>query len=286
MRRQPLLLLGLAVVAGGLAALLALQVLRTPPPTVEETDEPGTVSVVVAARDLDVGTLVTEEDVTLVDWPSDAVPSGYATSPEEVVDRGLLTTVAENAPLLSRQMASPEAGAGMQTTIPEGKRAMSVSVDDVVGVAGFVLPGTRVDVVVTMDSNTPTGEPTTQAVLQNLKVLSAGQNIASRPEGEAEQVPVVTLAVDPEEAEKLAMAHSNGRIQLALRNPLDLELEETAGIQASHLIGGPPAPVAAPAPAPEPEPPRELEIYRGDQRSTSTVDSEIGGDDEDDGGDL
>lgn len=287
MRRQPLFLLGLAVVTGALAAILALQVLREPPaPADGEDDEPGTIPVVVANRDLEVGTLVGDEDVALVEWPADAVPAGYSSSVPDVVDRGVLTRVTENEPLLSGKLASPEGGAGLQTTIPQGKRAVSVQVDDVVGVAGFVLPGTRVDVIVTMDRNTRAGEPAAEVVLQNLEVLSAGRSIEARPEGEPEEVPVVTLAVDPEEAEQLAMAHSNGRIQLALRNPLDVDLAETPGIRASHLIGGRPQPVVAQNPQPEPDPPRQLEIYRGEERSTSTVDPDLAnGNGDGDGGD-
>lgn len=281
MRRQPLILLGLALAAGGLAAFLALQMLRPSAPADDEGERPTTVTVAVAERDLGVGTLIEPEDVRLVDWPAEAVPAGFSSSASDVVGRGLLTSVAENEPLLQRKLAGPESGGGLHITIPEGKRAMSVRVDDVVGVAGFVLPGTRVDVVVTMDRDTQAGEPETEIVLQNLTVLSAGQSIETNPQGEPVEVPVVTLAVDPEEAEKLAMAHSNGRIQLALRNPLDLELEDTPGIRASHLIGGvPAAPVARAAPAPQPQQPqrRQLEVYRGDQRSTSDVDSSSDGD--------
>lgn len=279
MRRQAQLLLILALSAGGLAALLATQMLRAPAPPSGDDGRPATVSVAVADRDMNVGTLLGADDVRLVDWPAGNVPVGYSTSASEVVGRGLLVPVRANEPLLSSKLASPGAGGGMHIMIPEGKRAMSVRVDDVVGVAGFVLPGTRVDVVVTMERGARQGEPVTQVVLQNLEVISAGQSIERNPNGDPSQVSVVTLLVGPDDAEKLALAHSNARLQLALRNPLDMDSVSTLGIQASHLIGGRPAPRVARAGNPAPRPPTRLqvEVYRGLERSTSTVDTTIGG---------
>lgn len=277
MRRQAQFLLILALSAGGLAALLATQMLRTPPPTGAD-GLLATVSVAVADRDMNVGTLLGADDIRLVDWPAGNVPAGYSISASEVVGRGLLTPVRANEPLLSSKLASPGAGGGMHIMIPDGKRAMSVRVDDVVGVAGFVLPGTRVDVVVTMERGARQGEPITQVVLQNLEVISAGQSIERNPNGDPEQVSVVTLLVGPDEAEMLALAHSNAQIQLALRNPMDMDSVSTPGIQASHLIGGRPVPRAAPRGAPpRPSPRLQVEIYRGPERTTSTVDTTVGG---------
>lgn len=281
MRRQAVMFLVLALAAGGMAALLAARMLRTPPPVVEGAEAP--VSVAVAARDMNVGTLLSAEDVRLVGWPSGSIPVGYSTTAAEVVGRGLLAPVKANEPLLSSKLANPESGGGMQIIIPEGKRAMAVRVDDVVGVAGFVLPGTRVDVLVTMDRAAGQNEAATRLVLQDLEVISAGQSLERNPEGDPQQVPVVTLLVTPEEAEKLALAHSNGRLQLALRGPLDLDTVSTPGINASRLIAGRPEPRpvvrAAPSSAPAPRRPAavELEIYRGPERSTATVDTTIGG---------
>lgn len=281
MRRQAVVFLVLALAAGSLAAILATRMLRTPPPVVEGAE--ASVTVAVAARDMDVGTLLNENDIQMVDWPGEAVPAGYSSSAAEVVGRGLLAPVKANEPLLSSKLANAELGGGMHIIIPEGKRAMSVRVDDVVGVAGFVLPGTRVDVLVTMDRAAGQNEAATRLVLQNLEVISAGQSLERNPEGEPQQVPVVTLLVGPEEAEQLALAHSNGRLQLALRSPLDLDTVSTPGIRASRLIAGAPAPrpVVASAPRRAPAPQRSsqvpLEIYRGPERSTTTVDTTIGG---------
>jgi pilus assembly protein CpaB len=192
-----------------------------------------------------------------------------------------------NEPLLSEKLASREAGGGLSIMIPEGKRGMSVRVDDVVGVAGFVLPGSRVDVVVTMPESGQQTEAATRLVLQNIEVVSAGQSIERTPDGTPQQVAVVTLLVGPDEAEQLALAHSNGRLQLALRNPLDQDSTNTPGIRASQLIAGraPPQPVVratAPRPAAAPAAPAgpqrfELEVYRGPERSTSEVEQTLEG---------
>ena len=230
-----------------------------------------------------MGTLLEAQEVVLIDWPAGAVPVGYSTSAAEVVGRGLLAPVKANEPLLASKLANPEFGGGMHIIIPDGHRAMSVRVDDVVGVAGFVLPGTRVDVVVTMDRAANQTEPTTRLVLQNLEVISAGQSLERNPDGDPQQVAVVTLLVDPEEAEQLALAHSNGSLQLAMRSPLDLDTVSTPGITATRLIAGRPEPrrvvASGPRRAPNPQRPAtvELEVYRGPERETATVDTTIGG---------
>lgn len=287
MRRQALIFLILAVAAGGLAALLAARILRAPPQSAEDGTSGGFQTVVVAARDMNVGTFLTPEDVLLVDWPAAHVPAGYSTSAAEVVGRGLLTPVKLNEPLLSDKLASREAGGGMQIMIPEGKRAMAVRVDDVVGVAGFVIPGSRVDILVTLDQTGQLNEAATRLVLQNIEVVSAGQSIERTQDGAPQDVAVVTVLVGPEEAEQLALAHSDGRLQLALRNPLDLDSTQTPGIRSSQLLGGPvrpqPAPVVRAAPAPAPRAPAapqqptsfQLEVYRGPERTTSTVEQTL-----------
>lgn len=286
MRRQALIFLILAVAAGGLAAMLAARILRAPPQSADDASG-GFQTVVVAARDMNVGTFLTAEDVLLVDWPAAHVPAGYSTSAAEVVGRGLLTPVRLNEPLLSDKLASREAGGGLQIMIPEGKRAMAVRVDDVVGVAGFVLPGSRVDILVTLDQAGQINEAATRLVLQNIEVVSAGQSIERTQDGAPQDVAVVTLIVGPDEAEKLALAHSDGRLQLALRNPLDLDSTQTTGIRSSQLLSGAsapqPAPVVRAAPAPvnrapaAPQQPSsfQLEVYRGPERTTSTVEQSL-----------
>ena len=274
MRKNAYLFLVLALAAGSLAAMLAARMLEPPTVSADESTGPATRPVAVAARDMNVGTLLQAEDVRLVDWPAAVVPEGYAASPAELVGRGLLTPVKTNEPLLADKLASPEAGGGMRIMIPNGERAMSVRVDDVVGVSGFVLPGTRVDVLVTLDRAAGEERPSTRLVLQNITVVSAGTSIEQDPTGDPKEVSVVTLLVSPEDAEKLALAHTSGRLQLALRNPLDLDSVQTPGIDSRQLVAGRPRPrpVRSRSRAPEPSPLR-MEVYRGPERSTSTVDT-------------
>ena len=183
----------------------------------------------MAARDLTLGTVLTPEDVKLADWPGGTLPEGYSASVEEVLGRGVITNVVLNEPLLSRKMAVKEAGGGLPIVIPEGMRGVSVRVDDVISIAGFVLPGTRVDVMVTLDEGAQQNNPVTKLILQNIPVLTSGQVVEHDVNGEPVQVTVITLMVDPEQAEQLVLAATRGRIQLALRNTLDVDSVEHGG---------------------------------------------------------
>ncbi|MEJ2371218.1 MAG: Flp pilus assembly protein CpaB, partial [Gemmatimonadales bacterium] len=236
-RKNMTLVLGLALICGGLAAYLSFTYLRSSGASgVAVASEPASSRVIVASRDMQIGRVITPADIKQVDWPSGNMPLGYSSSPSEVVGRGLLTPVRANEPLLTNKLALKEAGGGLTITIPEGKRAMSVKVDEVIGVAGFVLPGTRVDVLVTVDQLAKYEEPTTKLILQNITVLAAGQTVQENEQGEPQTVTVVTLVVTPDEGEKLALSASKGRIQLALRNGLDLDTVETQGIRSRSLI--------------------------------------------------
>ena len=283
MRRQALFFLVLALLLGGLAALLALQVLRpgTEGPQVTEGDIP-TVEVVVASRDLPSGTVVGPEDINTIRWPAEALPAGFSSSASEVVGRGVLLTIRQNEPLLSSKLAGAEAGGGLSISIPEGKRALTFRVDDIIGVGGFVRPGHKVDVFVTAEGTD--GQPTTRLVLQQVEVAATGVTIEPNPQGDPESVPNATFHLGPEDAERLIMAARNGTIQLALRNPMDGDTVQTPGIRFNQLLAvGPtqpaPQPAARPAAAPAPQQPSRvnLEIYRGPQRSTSEVDTTVVG---------
>lgn len=280
MRRRMVIILVLALVSGGLAAYLAYRVLSG---TEEEGEQERTVQVTevaVAATPMDVGDIVAAENVKMVEWPADAVPADYSQSASEVVGRGVITPVAVNEPLLASKLARKEAGGGLAIVVPEGMRAMSVPVNQVVGVAGFVLPGTRVDVIVTA---TPPGggEFETQVVLQDVEVLSAGQLIRRTTEGQTQPqvVSVVTVLVTPEQAETLTLATESGQLQLALRNTLDRDTTATAGIEASRVL--PRWRVTRGAPVStgprRPSSRVQVEIYRGPQRSSTTVDTSMGG---------
>jgi pilus assembly protein CpaB len=258
----------MALVAAALAAYLAFNVVRDRSPVVVQASEAPTAHVVVAAHDMDVGHTLTADDIRLAEWPSTMLPEGYSSTPAEVVGRGVLQPIKLNEPLLSGKLALKEAGGGLPIIIPAGMRAMSVKVDQVIGVAGFTLPGTRVDVLVTLDQIAGVPDAMTQIVLQNVIVLTAGQVIERAGDGEPVTVPVVTLLVGPEEAEKLTMATSKGRIQLALRNTLDLDTVNTPGVRPSGLLrqqqvvrSGPSVPAAI-----------SVEIYRGPERAVQSVD--------------
>ncbi len=285
MRRKAVLFLVLALVLGGLAAFLALQVLRPeladPEPTRAQAS---TVDVVLAARDLPMGTVVGQSDIRTIPWPGDALPTGFSSSPAEVVGRGVVLTIRENEPMLASKLARPEAGGGLSISIPEGKRALTFRVDDVVGVGGFVRPGHKVDVLVTVGADGGGGQPTTRMVLQNIEVAATGSTLEPSPQGEPESVPNATFHLEPEQAERLVMAARSGTIQLALRNPLDQDTVTTRGVRLNQVLAGSgpaPAPVvrrAAPAPAAPAGPARvDVEVYRGPQRSTSTVDTSVVG---------
>ena len=280
MRNRVWLILALAVVCGGLAAYLAFTFLRQPTgPSVARAAE-STASVVVAARDMNVGEIVESEDVRLVEWPGGVVPAGYSTTPAEVVGRGLLTPVRTHEPLLSSKLASKEAGGGLPIVIPEGKRALSVKVDEVINVAGFATPGRRVDVLVTLDEYAQREQAATQVVLQNIEVLTAGQQTARDPEGEPQTVTVATLLVDPEQAEKLTLAANKGRIQLALRNTLDQDTVETPGALADELIlARRQAPSRPRRAGPRRPSGVSVEVYRGAEKTTETVRNRDGGGD-------
>lgn len=272
MRNRVAYMLAAALVTGGLAAYLAYSVLQEPGETAEARSATvEVVDVAVAARDMGAGTVLEAEDVKLVEWPASSVPSDFSRSPSEVVGRGLLSDVKKNEPLLASKVASKEAGGGLPIVIPPGKRAMSVRVDDVVGVAGFVLPGTRVDVLVTLDQSDGQQTPRTRILLQNIRVASAGQITERDAQGEPQDVPVVTLLVDPEQGEKLALASGKGSIRLALRNSLDTDTVSTPGVWASRLISDPPSPRTRTRSVQRGPTRRDVEVYRGPDRSTSTV---------------
>jgi len=239
--------------------------------------------VTVAASDLEVGAELTRDDIRIVDWPANAVPANSIGDPKEVIGRGLLMPMIQNEPFLPMKLASKEAGAGLPPAIPPGLRAVSVRVNEVIGVAGYVLPGTRVDVVATVSPTQQQADMTSKVILTNVQVLAAGTKIDRDTEkNKPMPVSVVTLLVDPEEAERLTLASTEGKIQLALRNPLDKTTPATRGIRPAVLLGlAASTPKPAPrrvAPAAEPAPvapePVTVEIIRGDKRAREVVHQE------------
>jgi len=256
-----------AAVSGLLAGYVALVYVSAEPAPLQAAT-PSRV-IVVAARDLPAGAIVTREDVETVAWPGSAIPEGIAQQAGDVVGRGLIVEVRKNEPLLAWKLAEKEAGGGLSITIPEGMRAVSVEVDEVVGVAGFVLPGTRVDVLATVMPGSDRSQTTTRTILQNVRALAADQRYQQEIQGEPQYVTVVTLLVDPDQAEALTLAATEGRIQLALRNTLDAEEVATSGRRIRSLLTASSAPRAAatPRPAAPVNPERVIESYEGGQRT-------------------
>ena len=258
-----------ALASGLLAGYAALVYVSQEPAPLEAAAAPAR-TIVVANRDLPAGTVLRREDVKTVGWPGSAVPEGIATQAGEVVGRGLIVEVRENEPVVGWKLAQPEAGGGLSITIPEGMRAVSVRVDEVVGVAGFVLPGTRVDVLATVMPGSDRTQTTTRIILQNVRALAADQRYQQDVDGEPRYVTVVTLLVTPEQAEALTLAATEGRIQLALRNTLDEAESETSGRRITTLVTSPSPAQARPssaAPAPAPPSERIIESYEGGSRT-------------------
>jgi len=253
--------------------------------------------VLVATHNLENGALLKDVDVKMVDWGG-PVPMGVLLKSEDALGRGVIQPIYENEPILDSRLAAKGAGAGLAAMIPPGMRAVAVRVNDIVGVAGFVTPGMKVDLLIAGTPPKGTGGlgDMTKTLLQNVEVLSAGQNITKDPEGKPISVGVINFLVTPEQAEVLSLASNETRIQLILRNPLDKEETNTKGTTVAYLYeqkngmppaggkaapapskGGtkraaaPPPPPPAPAKAkPEPPPPPiVVEVIHGSSRAQS-----------------
>ena len=235
MRSRIFAVLAIAILAGGGLAYGTYNFMQNQP---VKTTAMATEGVVVASNDLQLGSEVKTEDVKIVQFPQGQTPQGGFTKTSDVVGRGLIVPVVKNEPILKAKLASKEAGSGLPPVIPEGMRAVSVRVDEVVGVAGYVLPGTRVDVLATANPSDQRSDTTTKVILSNVQVVTAGTRMEQDQENtKPVQVTVVTLLVFPEQAERLALASNEGKIQLALRNPLDQGAPATPGIKTAGLMG-------------------------------------------------
>jgi len=219
------------------ASLVLYRVLQNRPTA--KAQAPASVRIAVAAHDLEMGAVLKPDDIQLVDWPS-AVPAGASSDVDKLVKRGVLTPIYAKEPLIESRLAPPGAGGGLAAMIPPGMRAVAVRVNEVVGVAGFVVPGMRVDILIA--GNSPGGNvglgTLSRTLLQNIEVLSAGQDFKKDNEGKPISVQVVNLLVTPEQAEQLSLASSQTSIQLVLRNPLDREVAKTPGTAVANLFSG------------------------------------------------
>ena len=247
MNRTRLLLIGFFALA--LGAIVSYAVYRTLQTRTGADAAPG-VEVVVAANDIPVGSKVADGDVKLVRFPVAVLPSNIFHLKTSVVGRGAILPIAKGEFFLPNKLAGENAGSGMQSLIPPGMRAVSVRVNEVIGVAGFVVPGTRVDVLLTGNPSGASDQQTT-TVLENVAVIATGQKLERNTAGEPQLTPVITLLVSPDDAQKLTLATSQGKIQLALRNPLDTKQQELNSVNTGALYKGLPTPAPAAAPHPK-----------------------------------
>jgi pilus assembly protein CpaB len=258
---------------------------------VESTDQK---DLVITTRPLGVGVMIKTADVKVIKVPNLAFPKGAFSKVEDVLDRPVISNILLEEPVIEGRLATKGSGLGLAPTIPVGMRAVTVRVNDIAGVAGFVLPGMRVDVLVTGHPPASDGDMTT-TVLQNMLVLSAGTTIQPDARGQAIQAPSVTMLATPEQAELLTLAGNDGKIQLVLRNSSDEGMEKTEGRVVSELYGNrkpakpvtpvyvakapaakPVALVAPPPPPvilapPPPPPPDQVVMIRGTQRTVETL---------------
>jgi pilus assembly protein CpaB len=234
--------------------------------------------IVVAAKAMTLGTRVDAGNLRLIPWPAGEPVAGMFTRVEDCTDRALMSDVAANELILDTKLAPKEAGVGLPAVIPQGMRALSVAVNDVVGVAGFVTPGTMVDVLVTgkVEGGSHGEDTITRMILENVRVLAAGQKIEQDREGKPQTVPVITLLVSPEDAGRLAMASTEGKIQLALRNTVDTKrVGPPSVLEANLFSGGAPAPkptgpVKVAAPRAAPAAPYVIEVITGNKRENKS----------------
>ncbi len=202
------------------------------------------VKVVAAAKPLQAGSPIGADSVVLIDWPANMPLNGVFTKQEDVIGRSLIYPISEHQPILDRDVAMAGSGIGLTVKIPEGMRAVSVRSNDVVGVAGFLYPGSHVDVLVTSKADKESALPRTQTILANVEVLTAGQKIEPDPTGKPETVNVVTLLLQPEDGEKLVLASSQGSIQFVLRNGADKLTPDTKAVDMVELMNKGIAPIA------------------------------------------
>src|SRR5215467_11528033 len=230
MNRTRLLMIG--VVALGLAAFVAFNVYRALQSGTGANQQMA--EVLVAANDIPVGAKIEDKDVRPARFPATELPANCYHLKSSVVGRGAILPIARGEFFLPNKLAGENAGAGMPSLIPPGMRAISVRVNEVIGVAGFVVPGTRVDVLLTGNPSGSADERTT-TVLENVAVIATGQKLEKNTAGEPQLAPVITLLVSPDDAQKLTLASTQGKIQLALRNPLDTKQQDLISTRTSVL---------------------------------------------------
>jgi pilus assembly protein CpaB len=272
MNRNRLLMIGVVALALGL--FVSTAVYNNLKAKGQPANQSG-VEVLVAAKDLAVGSKINSDDLKIVRIPEGAFPPTVVRHKADVLERGVIIPISAGEFILTNKLAAEKAGAGLPSLIPPGMRAMSVRVNEVVSVAGFVLPGTRVDVLLTGNPSGG-GDQQTTTVLENVAVLATGQKLERNSAGDPENAAVITLLVSPDDAQKLTLASSQGRIQLSLRNPLDTKQQDLGLVSTNSLYrGSAPPPVRVTASRPKtksvmtvPSAPQvyAVEVIRGDKK--------------------
>ncbi len=283
MNQRLISVLAFAFIVSAGASLLLYRLLSS---RVTTQAAPKSTKLILAGRDLEPGTLIRDADLRMGEWTG-AVPEGALQKKEDIVGRGVISPILVSEPVAESRLAPKGGGAGLAALIPKGMRAVAIRVNEIVGVAGFAVPGMRVDVLI---SGSPPGAAAlgaiTKTLLQNVQVLSAGQNFQKDAEGKPVTVPVVNLLVTPEQAEMLSLASSQTTIQLVLRNPLDTDIAKTGGSAVVQLFhpgvpltpepkygaGGqvkaaPIRPTPPPAVLPPSPKPRVVEVIHGIKRT-------------------
>ena len=253
------------------------------------TEEVTLREIVVAARQLNIGAIIASDDLRAEMWPSSTIPSDSFFEMDEVIGRVPINKILADEPIVGRRLAAAGSGFGLAPKVPTGMRAMSVRVNDVIGVSGFVLPEARVDVLVTgLPRGQESGGQMTKTILGNVRVISAGENLEPDASGRPQRVTVVTLLLTPRQAELLTLATSQGRLQLVLRNSRDDEVTDTDDVREPEIFRSKTeepvlAPRRRPRPrtiarviaAPPPPPPIQIEVIRGNQRSTQSFERAV-----------
>ncbi len=279
MNRRLITILLIALVVAGMCTWLVVRLVGVRIATSKPVES---TKLVAAAKDIPLGAVLTSADLTTM-TVTGAPPKGSIVKPEDAIGRGAVTQIFEGEPILENQLAGLGSGGGLAPTIPPGMRACAVRVDEVVGVAGFVIPGMRVDVLV---SGNPPGANAsegvvTKTILQNIQVLSAGTDIQRDASGKPQQVQVVNLLVNPEQAEMLSLASNSLKIQLVLRNPLDTEIAKVPSTAMGTLLGSPAPPPtethkAAPKIAPKPANSYAITVINGSKSTEEKFSSPEG----------
>ena len=272
-RYRPLVFFGIALILALGTSILVFSWLQNEKNRLMAAPIPLTqnVQVVVANADFPWGTKLTPEMVQIQEYPSGVIPEGHFTSVDAIKDRVVMVDIKRNELLLESKLAPVGATTGGVAAVTDiNKRAMSVKVDDVIGVAGFIKPADRVDVMVTIEpENGKQGNTNTisKMILENVKVLAAGTQMERKgKDEEPKQVQVITVEVDVEEAEKLALASTQGRLRLALRNPLNTEHVLTRGANVGALLSSYRPKQQPVKPANDGEGGVRIEVIKGDQR--------------------